>query len=661
MSDEQHELRRVNWKELFPWTNIFKSFRMAIQPSKLALAAATVILVALLGWAMDRVSYGIFGTTVAESEIPQYAAGSPAAFRAFREGFEQGRVGAAEGLWADSLEQRVRLTKYRAKLGDAAGEPHFMGAFDTIANVEKIEDKRPPAEEMRKKADSSVSDALAEAKKSFGSEVDRIERILGKVDDSKDPNGAWKRIENDKLDDAGKVKARENLAKAIDSAWRALTQRKIEFDRGVLAVRGRAVFDSLVDFESQCVARGLQAAASGNIGGGLMAYRQMLQNRAENLQVEATAQPVGAVVLGQAESPGFLYYTLMALSGLGWFFCQHWLFAILFLAGALAIWALLGGAMHRMSALQFARDEKLSAPAALKFALGKFLSFYTAPLIPLGIVLVIGLFMIVGGLMLSVPVLDIIMSILMPLAILCGLLAAFLLLGLIGGGSLMYPTIAVESSDSFDAISRSYSYVFAKPWRAAWYMLVALVYGAITYLFVRLFAYLALAVSHFFVGVGTIGGGQRLSPTADKLDVLWPRPTFDNLLPGGPWAEPGAAMTTWESICAFFIWITVAIVAAVVIGFLLSFLSSASTVIYFLLRREVDATDLDDIYFEEQPEEAEPAAGATAIPVETSPAPAAAAPEAPAAETPPAPAPPAAPSASVEPAPSEPPKEPPVV
>ena len=50
MSDEQHELKRVNWKDLFAWTNIFKSFRMAIQPSKLALAAAAVILVALLGW-----------------------------------------------------------------------------------------------------------------------------------------------------------------------------------------------------------------------------------------------------------------------------------------------------------------------------------------------------------------------------------------------------------------------------------------------------------------------------------------------------------------------------------------------------------------------------------------------------------------------------------
>ena len=38
-----------------------------------------------------------------------------------------------------------------------------------------------------------------------------------------------------------------------------------------------------------------------------------------------------------------------------------------------------------------------------------------------------------------------------------------ILLGLTGGFNLMYPTIAVEGSDSFDAISRSFSYVYARP------------------------------------------------------------------------------------------------------------------------------------------------------------------------------------------------------
>ena len=60
------------------------------------------------------------------------------------------------------------------------------------------------------------------------------------------------------------------------------------------------------------------------------------------------------------------------------------------------------------------------------------------------------------------------------------------LLGTVGGFNLMYPTIAVEGSDSFDAISRTFSYVYARPWRMLFYTLVAIVYGALCYLFVRL-------------------------------------------------------------------------------------------------------------------------------------------------------------------------------
>ena len=58
-------------------------------------------------------------------------------------------------------------------------------------------------------------------------------------------------------------------------------------------------------------------------------------------------------------------------------------------------------------------------------------------------------------------------------------------LGTAGGFNLMYPTIAVEGSDSFDAISRSFSYIYARPWRMIWYTMVAIVYGALTFLFVR--------------------------------------------------------------------------------------------------------------------------------------------------------------------------------
>ena len=247
------------------------------------------------------------------------------------------------------------------------------------------------------------------------------------------------------------------------------------------------------------------------------------------------------------------------------------------------------------------------------------------------------------------------------LAIILGIGIAFLLVGWFFGGSLMYPTIAVEGSDAFDAMSRSFAYVLNRPWRALLYGLTAVVYGTITYLFVRFFAYVALLSAHTFLKAGCFSGGDTLGPGTDRIDVLWGQPTFDTLMGTFPWD----AMSGWESVSAGIIAIFVFLVAATVTAYFLSYFSSASTVIYLLLRRQVDATDTDDVYVDEAEEDfsvanggtkAEPAP--TAAPA-TSPAPAAAS-TAVAEPTPPAaPAAPAETKAPESPAAPTPPTEPP--
>ena len=52
----------------------------------------------------------------------------------------------------------------------------------------------------------------------------------------------------------------------------------------------------------------------------------------------------------------------------------------------------------------------------------------------------------------------------------------------------------------------------------------------------------------------------------------------------------------------FFISMWVFLVAALVGAYLLSYAGCSSSVIYFLLRRKVDATDLDEVYVEEEDE-----------------------------------------------------------
>jgi hypothetical protein len=98
-----------------------------------------------------------------------------------------------------------------------------------------------------------------------------------------------------------------------------------------------------------------------------------------------------------------------------------------------------------------------------------------------------------------------------------------------------------------------------------------------------------------FVGWGLVGGGESLGAAADKLDVLWTAPTFDNLFAGIQWE----AMSGWLAIWAFVLNAWVFLIAALAVAYLISFFFTASTVVYYLLRQKIDAVDMDDVYVEE--------------------------------------------------------------
>jgi hypothetical protein len=296
-------------------------------------------------------------------------------------------------------------------------------------------------------------------------------------------------------------------------------------------------------------------------------------------------------------------------------------FAILLAVLFLFVWSIFGGAIARIAAVHVARDEKISVRQAIRFSIGKFLSFLFAPLIPLVIVLIVGLVVAIGGLLLYVPwVGPILVGLLFGLALLAGFIMTLVLVGTVGGFNLMYPTIAVEGSDSFDAISRSFSYVYARPWRMIFYTLVALVYGALAYLFIRLFVYVLLAVTHWFVGLFLWGQSGTYWRGEGRAAAMWPPPDFYNLtyaidFGGLKWSEAIAA-----ALIAFWVYLVIAALGA----FIISFYFSANTIIYYLMRREVDATELDDVYIEEADEEFLEPAPVTAAPAEAGISPAAA-------------------------------------
>src|SRR6476659_3280760 len=53
MADEAQTIRSINWREVFPFTNLFKAFRVAVHPSKLVLALTALLLLYLVGRVLD--------------------------------------------------------------------------------------------------------------------------------------------------------------------------------------------------------------------------------------------------------------------------------------------------------------------------------------------------------------------------------------------------------------------------------------------------------------------------------------------------------------------------------------------------------------------------------------------------------------------------------
>ncbi|MEJ2700964.1 MAG: hypothetical protein P8Z79_00835 [Sedimentisphaerales bacterium] len=289
------------------------------------------------------------------------------------------------------------------------------------------------------------------------------------------------------------------------------------------------------------------------------------------------------------------------VQALGWALRYHTLYCIIFLAIILAVISIAAGAICRIAALQFARSEKPGLTEALRYSTKRFVSYFTTPLAPFGIIAFMGVFVVLLGLMGNIPLVgEIIVGLGLPLALLAGALITVILIGAVAGFGMMFPAIAYDGSDCFDAISRSFSYVYARPWHMLFYTSIAAVYGSICYTFVRLFAFLSLWITRFFVQISL--WTRDSTGQANKLEAIWPKPELGHLL-----GSSGPVPTSrTESVGAFLIYLFLLVVLGLVVSFIISFYFSANTIIYSLMRGKVDNTPREDIYMPFEEADVEP-------------------------------------------------------
>ncbi|MFQ5687257.1 MAG: hypothetical protein ACE5GV_11405 [Candidatus Scalindua sp.] len=262
---------------------------------------------------------------------------------------------------------------------------------------------------------------------------------------------------------------------------------------------------------------------------------------------------------------------------------------VVLVLGLLVIWSVFAGSITRLAAVEFAKGEKLGIKDSLVFSVKRFWSYFWCPLTPvLGVLFFIAC-NVIGGLLGKIQIAgEIAVAIGFPLAILSGFLIVFI--GVIGiiGFFLMYPTISAEGSDTFDAMSRAYSYVLSRPAHFLSLLICILVCGLILISFTSLVACLVMKTTYCTVGIGM----------GDKFDTI--RVFIAGLSDSG--TSTGALGTISMKFAALMLMLYIVLVKVAVGSIVVAFAGSASTIAYLLLRKDVDGTELFDVYIEEKEE-----------------------------------------------------------
>jgi hypothetical protein len=548
MADEPLTIRGINWREAFPFTHLFRAFRIAIHPSKIVLALVMLLLLYSGGRVLDAL------WRASDRAVP----GEVARYEIFQ---RQPHVGQTFSTYRDKTRNEIE------------------DSYAQILLRYKIVPDQASADVAAKNGDD-----LGDIKSQIKKERDIAKENAAKVRDATKRDAA-------KLSSAQQAAVEKSADENYTAAVREAYDRAYAEYEEAKKIKNGGLFDYFFEYESNQISEVVRGVRQWNWFG-----EQHLE--------DATDQDIANYLDRGYGEPGviqsiFRFFTVGPL----WLLTQHPLYFVIFGSMFLVLWAVFGGAISRIAAVHVAREEKVSIRSALKFSFNKFLSFLFAPIIPLIIILVVGIVLAIGSLLGNLPFLGpIIVGAFFFLALAAGFVMALVLLGLLGGFNLMYPTIAVEGSDSFDAISRSFSYLYARPWRLAFYTVVSVVYGALTYLFVRLFIQLMLILTHKFVGLGIYTHAES---TAPLWPTMWPSPTSAARL---SYNIDFLALDVGGHVGAFLISFWVYLVIAILGAFAISFYFSANTIIYYLMRREVDATELDDVYLEQTDDEfAEPA------------------------------------------------------
>ncbi len=270
----------------------------------------------------------------------------------------------------------------------------------------------------------------------------------------------------------------------------------------------------------------------------------------------------------------------------------------------LLVWSFFGAAILRTAALKLTRDEPVSLREALRFGGKNCPSLLLAPVL---VLLFAGFFVAcnaLAGLVMSVPFVgpSLLGLVLFPLVLVSSLLIVLAMLGGFVGLPLMWAGIAIEQNGPLEALSRAFSYIFARPFRFFFgYFLVFVVMSIVV-----------VAGGHFErtvketlkIGVVNAKLDELIAKDQDKPDVVQDRfekPDRVEREERGIGDLDNLERAEWTNWLGFLLmWLLLGAFQMGIKGYALYLFLGGTVSLYLQLRREVDGTDEEEIYPESE-------------------------------------------------------------
>lgn len=236
-----------------------------------------------------------------------------------------------------------------------------------------------------------------------------------------------------------------------------------------------------------------------------------------------------------------------------------------------AVLALAGGTIARSAAFEFALGRFATREESVHFTLRRSLKYIAAVIAPIVFCAILFLLISLMGLLLSVPVVDVIGAVLYAIMLVLGIVATLVLVVHVLALPMIVPALSVEGTDAFDAIQRCYAYVIGRPLRYFSYVLLLCVLGVIAATIALKLVALSLEMTDWAAAFISNDATQRALTGDGDLGAT---KQFAHRL-----------IETWRSAAH--------LIAA---GYIVSLFFTSATLLYLAIRRICDGQGLSEIW-----------------------------------------------------------------